>query len=613
MIKNKHIYYKFIVCLLFFSLCITSLSVFLINQHNQNVLDASVAENTAFLQQSAMSATQAFAVSSSRAVRTLWESEELDSFIDTGSEASFNMLERLMQNILKMSFSYYRVDVTGADGVVLLSLARSDNGMVHKQLHRHEVCQLPESQPENNYEVWFSEITLNQASSTDSAFHTMSVSKPLYRQNLFVGQVVLYLNMDFLLEVLTRNGNLDAYLMNEHGRIIATSLPAEMTYPSAQPVLFQTLSGVSDIHSEDAMHEKGFSVQNLVNLPSLGGLKLISHAATQFIAAREEEYRNSLIKIALIVMSFSVFSGMMIAINPSRTMRQLEIVSRDRSRYMKLLDQYVPVLETDIHGLITRVTQAFTDISGYSEEELLGKSAAALSFSQNDEQMAEVWGILESGLPWQGEFHNRTQNGSEFWIFSTVIPMYKDEKNLTGYMSISIDRTERKQLEVFAETDALTEIYNRRKIDRILQQECERSKRYGSLFSVLMMDIDHFKRVNDRYGHLVGDKVLNRLAVLLNDNTRSVDEVGRWGGEEFLVVCPETDLDSAVIAAEKIRKAIQQYDFPDIDHLTISIGVEVYKPDQGLKETLEQADYYLYQAKKKGRNRVISRLSRKKE
>lgn len=614
MVQTKKIYYRFIISLLLFSACITSLSAYLVSHHNKGVMEESIAENTAFQQRSAMYATQAFAVSSARAVNTLWESEELRRYISTGASSPLAETENLMRNLLKMSFSYYRIELIDSSDQPISSFYRVAGGNIVRNLSTHQrPFSFSSAMPTNNYGVWFSDLALSNDSVASAPFYMISVSKPVYRENKLFGYVVLYLNMDFLVEVLTKNGNLDTYLVNDSGTILASSKPLGLKSTPYQPASFRDVYGIENMHSTELLAEQGFSALNLINLPTPDGLRLISHAATGFLEQREEKYTDLLIKISLTVMIFSVVSGSLIAINPSRLVKKLENVTKERTRYMKMLDQYVPLVETDTNGTITRLSQAFLNISGYREEDLVGEPVSVLSFQKGNDKLEEVFDTLSSGLPWQGEFHNRTRQGEEFWLFSTVVPLYENEKDLVGYMSISVDKTEKKHLEVIAEMDSLTEIYNRRKIDNCLQQEYERSKRYGSLFSVLMIDVDYFKNVNDKYGHFVGDKVLHRLAILLNENTRTVDEVGRWGGEEFLVVCPETELKDAVTVAENLRKVVELHEFPDVGHITISIGVEVFKPEQGLKQTLEQADYYLYQAKKQGRNRVVSRLPQAKK
>jgi diguanylate cyclase (GGDEF)-like protein len=154
-------------------------------------------------------------------------------------------------------------------------------------------------------------------------------------------------------------------------------------------------------------------------------------------------------------------------------------------------------------------------------------------------------------------------------------------------------------------TDSLTQSANRMRLDQILDQNLQLALRYGTPFSIILIDIDHFKQVNDTHGHIVGDEVLVKMAKVLAANTRSIDLVGRWGGEEFLVVAPSTGLDQAAQLAEKLRDAIDNADFPVVGHKTCSFGVAGYTPGSDLIKLIGRADTALYAAKHAGRNRVV--------
>lgn len=154
--------------------------------------------------------------------------------------------------------------------------------------------------------------------------------------------------------------------------------------------------------------------------------------------------------------------------------------------------------------------------------------------------------------------------------------------------------------------DKLTQLNNRLKLDEVLQDELERSTRYGTDFSVILLDIDHFKNVNDDFGHLTGDLVLVELADILKKNVRVTDTVGRWGGEEFLIILPQTGLANALLAAEKIRAVVDKTEFTKAGHITCSFGVSSFREGDNQDTLLYRADKALYDAKNSGRNQVGS-------
>jgi two-component system cell cycle response regulator len=152
--------------------------------------------------------------------------------------------------------------------------------------------------------------------------------------------------------------------------------------------------------------------------------------------------------------------------------------------------------------------------------------------------------------------------------------------------------------------DPLTDIFNRRQFNVDLQREVERSSRYGRKLSVVMLDIDRFKHVNDVYGHQAGDVVLQEIARLAEQHIRKIDIFARYGGEEFCILMPETDISGAVNLAEKLRQIIEGYEFPQAKHITASLGVSEYSRGEDVYDFIKRADDALYNAKKKGRNRV---------
>lgn len=156
-------------------------------------------------------------------------------------------------------------------------------------------------------------------------------------------------------------------------------------------------------------------------------------------------------------------------------------------------------------------------------------------------------------------------------------------------------------------TDQLTGLFNRLRLDEALEHELQRSLRTGLPFSVVLLDLDHFKAVNDTHGHQVGDRVLVEVAQLLRANTREIDVVGRWGGEEFMVVCPHTNQEGAALLAEKLCQAIGSHVFPVVGQRTASFGVSCHQSGDLAKDLVARADTALYEAKQAGRNRVMVR------
>jgi diguanylate cyclase (GGDEF)-like protein len=169
------------------------------------------------------------------------------------------------------------------------------------------------------------------------------------------------------------------------------------------------------------------------------------------------------------------------------------------------------------------------------------------------------------------------------------------------------------RMKELAYVDGLTGIFNRRYFEMRIAEELERAVRFMGRMSVIMVDIDHFKRLNDEFGHLLGDEVLRGVSTILKQHLRKVDMVSRYGGEEFAIIIPETTGANALVVAEKLRRQIESHPFPGVPRpVTISCGVADYPSHGNIRDELvAAADGALYQAKQAGRNRVIAASCRR--
>jgi diguanylate cyclase (GGDEF)-like protein len=163
-----------------------------------------------------------------------------------------------------------------------------------------------------------------------------------------------------------------------------------------------------------------------------------------------------------------------------------------------------------------------------------------------------------------------------------------------------------RELEVLSVTDRLTGLFNRRKLDEVLEEEVVRSRRHDFEFSVIIMDIDHFKHVNDSHGHAVGDAVLANMAQILRQHSRDADALARFGGEEFVIVCRHASAEGCRSMAEKLRTEIAGHGFPTVGRITASFGVAACRTGDSAASLLARADAALYRAKAAGRNRTES-------
>lgn len=268
---------------------------------------------------------------------------------------------------------------------------------------------------------------------------------------------------------------------------------------------------------------------------------------------------------------------------------------------------------TDTDARIEWANPAFTELTGFSIDETLGRKPAELVRSglQSPTFYKALWSTIKAGRVWRGELINRRKDESLYHESLTIAPVSDERGEIRHFVAIKDNISERKHLEAklieLARTDPLTGLSNRRALMESLAAELDRMRRHLRPLSVLMIDIDFFKRVNDQHGHAAGDRVLRVVANLLRDNVRTTDALGRIGGEEFAIATVETDGAAALELAERIRTAVATAKIDNGDQplrVTISVGIAVARAHDTADRVLSRADAALYVAKDAGRNRV---------
>lgn len=208
-----------------------------------------------------------------------------------------------------------------------------------------------------------------------------------------------------------------------------------------------------------------------------------------------------------------------------------------------------------------------------------------------------------------GEWQNGYWDFTSFLRFNItlamiIMVMYLHEAAMARAREAEINAL--KFFEDLSLIDDLTQVANRRRINELCEIEFNRAKRYQTPFSIILIDVDNFKSINDNYGHLTGDEVLKTLASFMSKRIRSTETIGRWGGEEFIIILPQASIENAALAAEKLRKQIPEIKFANLkEPLTCSFGIAEFKKDDTLDNLIERADNALYKAKELGRNKVI--------
>lgn len=270
----------------------------------------------------------------------------------------------------------------------------------------------------------------------------------------------------------------------------------------------------------------------------------------------------------------------------------------------KLIEEHVALSITNIRGEIIYVTEAFCKLTGYDAPELLGKTHRIIRHEKmSKEFFKKMWKQINQNNKWNGRIVNRKKDGGEFIAKTEIIPYTNAEGKVIEYVAIRHDITDKELLNI----DPLTNIFNRRYYRYIISDVLQKSDEV----SLMIIDIDFFKDVNDKFGHDFGDLVLIEFSKILTKKIRPSDVCVRWGGEEFLVLLPDTHLQRATQVAQRIRTSIESLILLDkvsgesVD-IRCSIGVTQHREKESESKLFKRADSNLYEAKDNGRNMVIS-------
>lgn len=317
--------------------------------------------------------------------------------------------------------------------------------------------------------------------------------------------------------------------------------------------------------------------------------------------------------------------------NIAKKNHELEQLANELASYIEAIGQHALVSISDTSGNILKANELFCKVSGYTEDELLGKNHSIINSRIHSRKFfTKMWKTISSGNTWHGEICNRAKNGELYWVASTIVPIINKNGKIERYISVRLDITDtiqyeadieraytdlanaNQQLEKQSRIDALTEISNRRYFNECLNTEISRMSRNNDYLTIILCDIDYFKNYNDFYGHLAGDDCLKIVAQTIKSCfSRKGEIVARYGGEEFAIILTSKNKQAALALAEEMRKRIEDLAIQhkaSISHkvVTISAGISTIIPNKFTTITtiIAKADKALYLAKKKGRNNI---------
>lgn len=329
--------------------------------------------------------------------------------------------------------------------------------------------------------------------------------------------------------------------------------------------------------------------------------------------------KGSLIFCSINISLFNTVEGKTVIIGTvhdvTKQKAELAEVESSKIELKSIFDELPDVFyRTNMQGIITMISPSCFDILGYRQDEMLGKKMADF-YNTPEERQKVVQAIIDGGgKATRVEAALRHKNGSVVWISTNAFVRLDSNHQPASVDGVARDISERKlmedQLTALSRIDGLTKVYTRRYFLDKSEAVLEMMKRYQRPASMMMMDLDHFKKINDNYGHQAGDLALLAFTQVCRNEIRESDVLGRLGGEEFGLILPETNIQNAQILAERIRSATGGISIPfggQNIRLTVSIGlVEIRQEDISMDSIMHRADLAMYQAKERGRDQVVT-------
>ncbi|MFA6192945.1 MAG: diguanylate cyclase [Sulfurimonas sp.] len=272
----------------------------------------------------------------------------------------------------------------------------------------------------------------------------------------------------------------------------------------------------------------------------------------------------------------------------------------------EIIDKNIMMMKTSLDADIIDISTFFCEFLEYKKEELIGRNVSIFKSGDiPDATYKELWDTIKSKKSWSGEVKNKTASGGTKWVQSRITPILNDDGEIIEFSAVYHDITNAKLLAELYITDPLTKLYNRAHFDEVISSIAKHQRKVDTDFVLVITDVDHFKSINDTYGHQVGDDALIAIANTLKNSLRENDLIARWGGEEFVIMLKNVSLDEAKMIIEKVRASVEETKINNSISVTASFGLTKYILGEDTRKTFKRVDDALYEAKKSGRNRIV--------
>ena len=474
---------------------------------------------------------------------------------------------------------------------------------------------------------WYSKLDLNiEHHAIEKPLKpVVRVGTPLYLQNHKVGLLIINIFMEDFLKELRELYFFNVYLIDKDGYVLISPKKGESwgRYLKNSGCNLPFANQLREIEDNAEYYGNNFYATRL-HLQNGEDIKIVLVPNKSYLSKKFEASLNDLLIAVFGVILLSFPLAYIMSILPNRLkikvdglLEELREKEKNQDQLLSLFDLSDSVLfkwNNDESWSVNFVSKSVEGLLGYTKEEFESNSITYASKIHPDD-IDHVYEETANAIAHKEYFFRHdpykviTKSNKIKWILDNSVVVRDERGEITHFLGYLLDITKLKDQEItlkkVARTDPLTQLYNRVYLDEVLMDQYYRYYRNHEECTLMIMDIDHFKDVNDTYGHLVGDKVLIEFSDLLKTSVRKGDVVGRWGGEEFLLILPHTGLESATVLAEKLQNEIRNYSFSMVGHKTASFGIATFRHKATVEDIVDEADKALYMAKEAGRDRIV--------
>jgi diguanylate cyclase (GGDEF)-like protein/PAS domain S-box-containing protein len=569
--------------------------------------------------------------------------------IDLNTESLFLDISKTADEIMQLRF----IDAQGQERI---RVDRQKYGAIpylvvsDKLQNKHNRYYFIEIMKRNQNEFWYSKLDLNIEHDTieKPINPVLRIGTPMYHDGEKIGILIINIFMKDFLQTFVDSALFNVFIIDKEGAILAHTTHQECwsKYLDKNVSIHTFFPKESEqILNSDEVKTKTLYAKKIF-LNNDEGIRIILQPKAPSLR-QDHRLIIEFLYVMLGVIAFSIPMAYFLARTPVKLKEEVDEMNtslekrvaqktlelqhlndhlehkisertREQDILLSLFDLSDAVLfkwNNDETWSVNSVSQSVQRLLGYSPDALLSHQIvyAKLIHPDDIERVEqEVHHAIENNSYFftHQPYRIFTLEGEVKWILDNTVIVRDSENTIINFVGYLTDITALKKSEIklkhLSQTDQLTQINNRMHLDNILQDQYYRFHRNHEKCSIILIDIDHFKSVNDEFGHIAGDMVLVEFANLLLSHIRQSDYFGRWGGEEFLVILPHTDMEQALLLAEKLRKKVEAFNFSIIEHKTASFGVSTFKKGMSVEELIDAADRALYLSKEQGRNRINS-------